>query len=72
MTSNDIKMTSYDLKETSKESVKSNRKSRLKGGMLNYDNSIQGKDLFEQIFFFPINGRVYRKYEKKTLRFKTR
>ena len=43
-------MTSNDLKETSKESVKSNRKSKLKGGMLNDDNSFQGSDLIEQGF----------------------
>ena len=50
MASNDFKKTSDDLKETSKESVKSNRKNIFKGGMQKDDNFTQGSDLIEQVF----------------------
>ena len=50
ITSNDIKRTSNDLKGTSKEPVKCKKKSKLKGSMLNDDNSTQVRNLFEQAF----------------------
>ena len=43
-------MTSNDLKETSKESVKSNRKSQVEGGNPN-DDTTQGRNLIERAFF---------------------
>ena len=51
MTSIDLKKTSKGLKETKKH-FKSNRKSKLKGGMLNDDNSTQGTKFLEQVFSF--------------------
>ena len=49
MTSKEVKRASIDLKET-KESVISYRRSRLKGGKVDDDNSTQGRDPIEQDF----------------------
>ena len=51
MTSTDLKMTAIDLKETSTESVKPNRKNKIRRGNPNYnDNATQRSNLMEQIF----------------------
>ena len=45
----DLKVTSNDLKTTSNEPVK-NKRSKLKGGDPNNDNTTQGSILIEQAF----------------------
>ena len=49
-TEHDLKMTSIDLKEVSKNPIK-NRKNEIKGGDPNDDNATQGSSLIEQAFF---------------------
>ena len=51
MTSTDLRMTANDLKETSREFVKPNRKNKIRGGNPNYnDNATQRSIPIEQIF----------------------
>ena len=58
MSSNDLKMTSNYLRETSNESVKY-KKNKLKGGNPNDDNSLQGRNLIEQAFSFQSMGEFF-------------
>ena len=50
MTSNNLNKASNDLKETTKESIEPNRKSKLKGGYPYDNNRSSERNLIGQVF----------------------